>query len=72
MRGKNKMAGGNLDCETLDCSFFQQETSDCDSDSIASCSSESKIAKTSRKKLRISSSSVHVMNFSLLFGTSKQ
>uniref|UniRef100_A0AAF5RW06 SMP-LTD domain-containing protein n=1 Tax=Wuchereria bancrofti TaxID=6293 RepID=A0AAF5RW06_WUCBA len=36
-----------------------RETSDCDSDSIASCSSESKIEKTSKKKLRTSSSSVH-------------
>ncbi|VDO56491.1 unnamed protein product [Brugia timori] len=58
------MAGtSNLDCTTLNFFFFQREASDCDSDSIASCSSESIIEKTPKKKLRSSSSSIHVMIF---------
>ncbi|EFO23264.2 hypothetical protein LOAG_05221 [Loa loa] len=40
-------------------SVLLRETSSCGSDSIASCSFESKIAETSRKKLRTASSSVH-------------
>ncbi|VDN82546.1 unnamed protein product [Brugia pahangi] len=40
-------------------SVLSREASDCDSDSIASCSSESIIEKTPKKKLRSSSSSIH-------------
>uniref|UniRef100_A0A158Q6T7 SMP-LTD domain-containing protein n=1 Tax=Elaeophora elaphi TaxID=1147741 RepID=A0A158Q6T7_9BILA len=40
-------------------SVLWRETSDCDSDSIASCSSESKTAKISKKNLRTTPSSVH-------------